>query len=407
MNSGNLLRHSGFLRLLAGTTATLLGDQFTMIAIPWLVLRLTHDSMVLGTVMACVGFPRVLLLMVAGVLVDRYSPRSSLIASSVVGSGVLITFGSLVLAGAMSLHLMYAFAVVMGVVGSFAIPARMSILPRLVEPAQLQAANSMMMAASQGAILLGPILAGLLSSTPKGLAIAFLVDGSCFLIAAFNVPRLTLPAKAEQEADTHLLASIFDGIKWLFGDRTLRTLTCYWATAALIASGPVQVGLPVLVQQQLGMGSAAFGILISVNGFGQLAGVVISGLKWLKAIPLGIAVCLIDLAAGLAMFGMGVNHLLAVSIALMLTLGVGMGFVQVSLYTWIQNRIPKHLLGRIISILTLIMTGISPLSALLTGVLTHYISMPQLFVLGGMLLSSFALVSVLTSRTIRSVQAVS
>ncbi|MBM7131103.1 MFS transporter [Dyella mobilis] len=407
MKSENILRHSGFMRLLAGSSATLLGDQFTMIAIPWLVLHLTHDSMVLGTVMACVGFPRVALLLVAGVLVDRYSPRAALMASSLIGAIVLSVFGTLVLAHAMTVHWMYVFAAVMGVVGSFTIPARMSMLPRLVEPAQLQAANSMMMAASQGSILIGPILAGLLSATQKGLGVAFLVDGVCFLIAAVTVPRVPAHTASEPGTEVRLLTSVFDGIKWLCSDRTLRTLTCYWAMAALIASGPVQVGLPILVQQQLGMGSAVFGVLISVNGFGQLAGVALSGLRLLKAIPLGIAVCMIDLIAGLAMFGMGVNHLLAVSVALMLTLGMGMGFVQVSLYTWIQNRIPKQMLGRIVSILTLIMTGVSPLSALLTGVLTHYISMPQLFVIGGGLLSSLALLSMLMSRTIRSVQAVS
>ena len=407
MKSENILRHPGFLRLLSGTSATLLGDQFTMIAIPWLVLHLTHDSLVLGTVMACVGFPRVALLLVAGVLVDRYSPRIALMISSLIGSVVLTIFGYMVLSNTMSVQLLYVFAAVMGVVGSFIVPARMSILPKLVRPDQLQAANSMMMAASQISILVGPMLAGVLSATHSGLGIAFLVDGACFLVAAFSVPRVTAEAPTESSKDVRLITSMFEGTRWLWSDRTLRTLTGYWAMVALIASGPVQVGLPILVQQQLGMGSTAFGILISINGFGQLMGVAISGLRWLKALPLGIAVCLIDLITGLAMFGMGVNHLLAVSVALMLTLGAGMGFVQVGLYTWIQNRIPNQMTGRIISILTLIMTGISPLSALLTGVLTHYISMPQLYVIGGIFLSSFALLSMLMSPTIRSVQAVS
>lgn len=407
MSSGNLMRQRGFLRLVIGSAAATLGDQFTMIAIPWLVLRLTHDSLILGTVVACIGFPRVALLLLAGALVDRYSPRSVLMAAWLVSSLLLVAFGALLLTHVMSVHWVYVFAAALGVVGAFAFPARMAILPRLVEPTHLQAANSMMMSVSQGAVLLGPVVAGLLSSTTQGLAVAFVLDGCCFLLAALNVPQLTLSVVSENVPNKHLVASMIDGVKWLFGDLSLRTLTCYWAMATLIASGPVQIGLPVLVEQQLGLGSAAFGLLISVSAGGQLAGVALSGLKLLRALPLGIVVCLIDLAAGLAMLGMGINRVLAISVALVLVLGIGIGFVQVSLYTWIQHRIPKHMLGRIISMLSLIMTSIAPLSALLTGVLTHYISVPQLFVLGGMLLSGFALVAVLTSRTIRSVQVVS
>ncbi|HKT26545.1 MFS transporter [Dyella sp.] len=407
MNGAHILRHTGFLRLLVGTTATLLGDQFIVVVMPWLVLHLTHDSLALGIVMACVGLPRAALLMVAGALVDRYSQRGALIVSSLAASAALFLFGIQVLADAVNIQLVYVFAIIMGVTGSFSIPARMSILPRLVEPAQLQAANSMMMAASQGAVLLGPILAGLLGSTAKGMAIAFLVNGGCFLVAAWSAPRITPSISTKIEASEPLLASIVDSVRRLVGDTALRTLTCYWAIAALIASGPVQVGLPVLVQQQLGMGSAAFGMLISVMGVGQLIGALLCGLDWLKTTSLGVLICLVDMFAGQAMVGIGMSRLPMVSAALMFVLGVGVGFVQVSLYTWIQNRIPKHVLGRITSILTLVMTGISPLSAVLAGALTRYVSMQNLFVFGGILLSGFAMVSVLASRTIRRVQLVS
>ena len=311
----------------------------------------------------------------------------------------------MVLASSVTLPMLYIFALLMGVVGSFTIPARMSILPRLVEPEQLQSANSMMMGISQISILAGPILAGLLVTTSSGMGIAFQVDGICFLIAALMVPRLSpsISSKIEQGSRA-VIGSILEGIRWLWSDRTLRALTCYWTMAAFLASGPVQVGLPILVKQQLNMGSAAFGTLISVNGLGQVFGIALSGLRLIKGIPLGIAVCLIDVIAGLAMFGMGVNHLLAVSIALMFTLGAGAGFVQVGLYTWIQNRIPSQLLGRVISILTLIMTAVAPISALLTGAFTHYVSMSTLFVVGGIFLSSFALLSML-NRNMRSVEA--
>nr|UDM84277.1 transporter [Dyella tabacisoli] len=388
-----------------GSAAALLGDQFTIIAIPWLVLTLSNDSLVLGLVMACIGLPRVIFLLIAGVLVDRYSPRLILILSSLAGALVLVALGGLVLTHALTLWMLYAFAALMGLVGTFTIPARMSILPRIVDSTQLQSANSIMMGVNQIAVLAGPVLAGILISTSKGLGIAFLLNGICMLIAALTVPRLLSHILPGIEESKRVFSSIMEGIRWLWADRTLRVLVCYWTVAAFLAIGPVQVGLPRLVEQQLGMGSAAFGLLISVNGFGQLLGILLSSLRVLKAIPLGIAACLIDVAAGLAMVGMGVNHQLAISIALVFTIGTGAGFVQVGLYTWIQNRIPSQLLGRIISILTLIMTSTAPTSALLSGVFTHYVTIPMLFITVGISLASFALLSI-SSRAIRSVQSV-
>src|SRR5262249_12143834 len=90
---------------------------------------------------------------------------------------------------------------------------------------------------------------------------------------------------------------------------------------------------------------------------------------------------------------------------LVFTVGAGSGFVQVGLYTWIQHRIPSNLLGRVISIMTLVITAIAPISALLAGALMHYATVPMLFMGMGALLSCFAVLAS-TSRVIRSVKAV-
>src|SRR5438876_10478390 len=71
-----------FRLLFVGQAVSLLGDQFYLIALPWLVLQLTGSALALGTIMALASIPRAVFMLVGGAFVDRYSPRSVMIWSN-------------------------------------------------------------------------------------------------------------------------------------------------------------------------------------------------------------------------------------------------------------------------------------------------------------------------------------
>src|SRR5512138_1919471 len=79
-----VLRNRNFRLLWTGEGISLLGDQFYLIALPWLVLQLTGDSLAMGTVLATAGIPRALFMLVGGALTDRFSPRRLMISSNAV-----------------------------------------------------------------------------------------------------------------------------------------------------------------------------------------------------------------------------------------------------------------------------------------------------------------------------------
>ncbi|PFH07691.1 putative MFS family arabinose efflux permease [Collimonas sp. PA-H2] len=393
-----VLLHRGFLLLMAGSFAAFLGEQMTTVALPWLVLKLSNDSVALGLVLALMALPKILFLIIAGVLVDRHSPRAVLLCALTGGVILLTAVGTLLLHDMLALWMMYLFACGMGLVGAFAIPARVAMLPRLIHPLQLQSANAALMGMTQVSLLGGPLLAGLLAASTDGLGLAFLLNAGCFLVAAVTVPRLPPRAQAEaahQSADMPLLATIVPAAKWLWSDGVLRTLISYWTVVTLLVAGPVQVGLPLWVDRQLGGGASAFGILIAANGLGQLIGIVCSGLRAKKVVHLGVAVCLIDGLTGMAVLGMGFTHMLEIGLALMVVVGIGAGYVQVGLFTWIQRRIPSALHGRVLSMLMLILITGAPLSALIAGYLIRYVTPSQLFIFGGAALSLFAMLMLL------------
>ncbi|MFZ2524396.1 MAG: hypothetical protein WAW87_03685, partial [Candidatus Ferrigenium altingense] len=70
-----LFKDSSFKWLLSGSALSMLGDQFTLIALPWLVLKMTEDTLALGLALALTGVPRALFMLIGGALVDRYSAK--------------------------------------------------------------------------------------------------------------------------------------------------------------------------------------------------------------------------------------------------------------------------------------------------------------------------------------------
>ena len=93
----SLLRDRNVAWLMGGATVSMLGDQFTLVALPWLVLRMTGDTMVLGTVMALLGVPRALFILLGGAVVDRHSPKRVLMLSKHVNTVLLGALTLLVL----------------------------------------------------------------------------------------------------------------------------------------------------------------------------------------------------------------------------------------------------------------------------------------------------------------------
>ncbi len=149
-----------FRLLLAGTSTSLLGDQFALIATPWLVLQLSDDPLALGIVLALGGIPRAVFMLVGGAVTDRVSPRAVMLAADIARGVLTAAMAAAVLTGTVQMWMVYGFALGFGLVAGFAVPAENSIVPRLVRRDDLQAGNAVIMGATQLTSFVGPTLAG-------------------------------------------------------------------------------------------------------------------------------------------------------------------------------------------------------------------------------------------------------
>src|SRR5512146_3439094 len=98
-----------FRLLFAGASTSLLGDQFALIATPWLVLKLTNDPLALGTVLALEGLPRAVFMLFGGAITDRLSPRLMMLVANVTRTILTALMALLVFSGAAPLWAIYVF----------------------------------------------------------------------------------------------------------------------------------------------------------------------------------------------------------------------------------------------------------------------------------------------------------
>ena len=403
-----LLRDPNFRWLMAGSAASLLGDQFTLIALPWLVLRMTGDTAALGLVLALIGVPRALFILVGGAVVDRFSPYRVLMWTKHVNAALLAALALGVSLGILPLPALYALALALGLSSAFSIPSGTSILPHALRPQLLATANSVMMGLRQLSFFIGPMAAGLLIALfgdgsgavhqPTGIALAFAVDAASFALSAWTLSRVRLHAAATlSPSAASLWTSIAEGVRNVRRDRELKASYLYWTAVALLVLGPLQIAMPVLAQSQPQLGASALGLMAGAHGGGTLLGMAMSGARRLRIGTLGTSLLLADVAIGLLFVPMGHITSTGQGAALMLAIGVLGGFMQVAMFTWIQGRVAPSMLGRAMSLFMFIFMGLVPLAAAVTGWVLKYVPLTLLFSACGLLLATVAAIAWIAS----------
>ncbi|MDH6590451.1 MFS family permease [Variovorax sp. TBS-050B] len=400
-----LFQDRNFRWLMTGSAISLMGDQFTLLALPWLVLRLTGDTVALGTVLALVGIPRAVFILVGGAVVDRFSPQRVLMLTKHVNLVLLALLALGVWQGALTLPAIYALSLALGISSAFSIPSGTSILPHALAPAQLGAANSVMMGLRQLSMFLGPLAAGVLialfgdgsggAQDAGGIAAALALDALSFGLSAWTLAQVKLRAlPADPARHAPIWTSVVSGVRHVWDDAQLRTLYIYWGAVAVLVLGPLHIALPVLAESRPGLGAQALGLMVGAHGAGTLLGMVISGLRpGLRIGTLGTSVLLADIVIGLLFVPLGGITAAWQGALLMVLVGVLGGFMQVSVFTWVQKRVPPAMLGRSMSLFMFIFMGLLPVASAAAGWLLQVVSLPQLFAGAGLLLVAAAVLA--------------
>jgi len=396
-----VLSSGPFRKLFAATTLSLFGDFFSYIAMAWLVLQLTGSSLALGTVLVVQALPRAVLMVVGGALADRLSPRLTMLGSMGLRAAFVAPLAVLVLTGHVQMWQVYGIAIVFGVVDAFFMPARSSILPRVVEDHELEPGNAVLNVTGQVSLIVGPVLGGLIVAG-VGLGWAFAADAACFALGFLFLLWLTTAApdpKVDARSDGGLGGQIAAGLRYAWSDVGLRVALIAIAVIDFNANGAIGVGLPTLAHGRFGAGATGLGILFAAWGVGATAGALGAGMVRAPKI-FGWFIVFLCAWLGIGIAAVGVMPSLIPAAIVMGLSGVGTGVVNTWGISWLQRRTLPAMQGRVMSLVMLASMGLTPVAYAASGAIAE-INVTTLFlVAGGITFLCGAVMA--TSRSVRT-----
>ena len=395
-----------FRLLFIGQGVSLLGDQFYLVALPWLVLQLTGSGLALGVILMAATIPRMVFLLVGGAASDWLSPHRLMVASSASRSVVCAILTILVLFKMVSVWHLFVLAAAFGTLDAFFSPAMKAFIPALLDEERLTAGNALLQSSNMLTQFVGPSLAGLLIAT-TGTASAFGVDTVSFVFVTGCLMAIRTKKSAasliEQTPSAgapgkpKLLSSIREGLRYTLHDPAIRSLVIIIACIEFACTGAFTVGLASLANSRFTGGSKAFGIMLSTLGGGFLLGTILASAVRKSRIGVLIFIGAVGLGLGLVGLGLAPNLLWACAIlAIMATMG---GCLQVLNIVWFQTRSNPQMRGRVMSVVLLCGFGLTPLSYVIAGALIK-MSLTVMFVANGSFLLVAAAVCASSQRQI-------
>jgi MFS family permease len=373
------LRDRNFRMLWAGSTISLMGDQFYLVALPWVVLQLTGSAVAVGTILMSAAIPRAVLMLMGGAITDRVSPRRILINTASARTALVAAIGALLWFHALQLWELYVLGFAFGVADAFSMPAASTYMPLLVKHEQLVQANSLFQTTSQLTTLTGPAPAGIVVKM-LGAAWAFIFDAISFLFIIWALWRLPDPPKPQSGAGkAPVWQSILEGIAYVRRDKPLGTLLLLVAALNVCLSGPLGVGMPYLAKTKFGS-ATAFGLVLSSVAAGALVGAFIAGI-W-KVRRRGLLILAICVVISLFLSCLGMLDRLWELMAVLAVIALAAGISNVHIIAWIQQRVEASVRGRVLSLVMLSGFGLLPVSLAAAGLLIAW-NIQWMFLLAG------------------------
>ncbi|MGD0018796.1 MAG: MFS transporter [Candidatus Limnocylindrales bacterium] len=277
----SLWRHGDFRKLWTAATVSVLGSQVTLIALPYIALKMLSATVFQVSLLAAIEMlPFLLFTLPAGAWLDRVRRRPILVAADI-GRGVaLMSIPVAYVAGALTLTQLFVVAFITGTFTALFDIADQSFLPDLLERADLVEGNARLQISYSAAQIGGPTLAGNMIAVVAA-PIAIVVDALSFFISGGLISaikkREPKPERAldENGRPTSLRSEIAIGLRYVVGDRYLRPIAGCTGTSNLFGAALFGI-FPVLIWRELDLPTAFYGTVMGLASFGFLAGAAMS-----------------------------------------------------------------------------------------------------------------------------------
>ncbi len=407
-----VLRQRNFGVVWFGGLISLAGDYTLIVGVPLFVYRLTGSTLATGTIVMAGLLPRLLLGSVAGVFVDRWDRKRTMVTVNLLLAVCLLPL--LVVHSASRLWIVYAVQFIESSLVQFFSPAEAALLPRLVQEGELVAANALIAINQNLARLVGAPLGGVVYALVKLNGIV-LIDAASFLVSALLIARVTAPALSERSRSSDAASSVmrfwvrvwrewYAGVRLLLRQHTTAAIFAFVAITA-VGEGVFSTLFVPFVVTVIGGDARAYGYILAAQAIGGLLGSIVIGhlggrvaTRRVFGIAAVVFGCLALLLFYYPLFIAGS----VVAIALMILVGLPAAAMGIGQQTLLQTSVADAYRGRLFGALNTTGALSRLLGATLAGVLGDRVGIvPILTIQGaGYMLGGAMLLSVLTGRRV-------
>jgi len=318
-----------------------------------------------AVVLMAQGIPRAVLLPVGGVVSDRVGPSRVAPLAACLRAALLLGLALAVVGGAQSVAVLAGVGAALGVLDGLSYPAGMALVPAACERDKLPQANAAIGGIEAIGDLVGPAAAaGLYALVGPGPALATVAALALASAAGFLLLRRSGVEGASGTEATP--AAFLAGLRFAFGRPDIRPLLLALGAVSLLLIGPLLVGGALIADERFG-DRAQLGLILAGFGLGSLAGMTVAprlARRYRPSVP-GVA----GVGTALTMCAVALAPSLEVAVAASVAMGLIGGTVWVGFMTWIQERTPSAMQGRMMSIVAFAFVAMDPLSYALAGAL--------------------------------------
>jgi len=372
-----IARENPYRRYWCGETATVLGYQMLAIAMGWQVYNLTDSALSLGLIGLAQFLPQFVLALFAGHVADRYDRRRVVLLCQLLKFGIAAALAIGSETGYVSGTLLYFYAFLIGIASAFQSPSLRSMLPSLVQRADLPRCLAWSGAVRKFAVVTGPALGGLLYAL--GAWVVYGLAAVVFIAAGIllrNVPQ----QRVERAREPVTLQTLFGGIAHIRRSPVLlgaMTLDLF----AVLLGGAVAL-LPVYARDILHTGPWGLGLLRAAPAVGALL-----ASAWLVRSPLTARVGRV-MYGSVAVFGacmvvFGLSTWFYLSLLILVISGAADMVSVVIRSSLVQLETPDDKRGRVTAVSALFNSTANQLGQFESGVVAAWLGTVPSVVLGG------------------------
>jgi MFS family permease len=294
------LQGLNYRRYFTGQSLSLVGTYMHVVATGWLVLSLSHSGVVLGALMAAQLGPWLVLGAYAGVIIDRVNKRHLVFLGNAVDGLLCTMLAVLCLTGSITVPLVFAFGITLGLSATFTVPAQQAFVSEMVGVAELKSAVTLTTMMGSVARVAGPACAGLLIANTS-IGYCFAVNAVSYLAVLIALARMRAGALDTREPAARGRRQVRDGLQYAWSRSELLVPLLMMAVTGTFAY-EFQVSLPLMARGPFHGGATTYGVMSGAMGVGAVLGGVLFthrlglGVRWLTRLSLAFAAT-ISLAA--------------------------------------------------------------------------------------------------------------